>query len=253
MKIGISSPAFALKPFVQTLDTVASEFELWEIVADLQQLLPNIAAEFKQHAPSYDLTYNIHAPFNDLNLAALNPKLRSIAISYIKDSLITADELGINLVSFHPGHFCPSGIYAPEKVQKTNLASIREIAEFASDYNLTLALENMPVKHWTLGNKAEDILEMIGDTQLGFCFDVGHAHIIQDVDNFLTNVDRFFNVHIHDNNGRRDEHLVLGEGSINLHHIIDKLNNGYSGNIIIESNNIEEGIQSKKFLQNLME
>ena len=252
MKIGVSSPAFALKPFLNTLDLVSQSFSHWEIIADLDQLLPTIINEFKQSIPSYDIEISIHAPFNDLNIAALNPKLRSIAIDYIKKTIIAANELDIGPISFHPGHYCPSGIYYRDKVQEVNLSSIRELAEFSEEYNATLALENMPIKHWTLGNTADEILEMINDTQLGICFDVGHAFIIGEIEHFLNNIERINNVHIHDNNGRRDEHLIIGHGAIPIPHIIKRLKERYNGDLIIECNNIEEGIESLENLQNIL-
>jgi len=253
MKIGISSPAFALEPFLKVLDSVAPNFKLWELVADLNQLLPNIAEEFKQVTPSYDLEYSIHAPFNDLNLAALNPKLCKLAFEYIKKTIIVAADLGIELITIHPGHLCPSGIYAVDKVIDTNLRSLQKINKFAADYNVTIALENMPIKYWTLGNTAYEIMEMIENTEFGICFDVGHAFIVGELENFLNNANLFSNIHIHDNCGRRDEHLVLGEGNIDLPYVIEKILNEYSGDFIIESNNLEEGIKSKAILQKLLD
>jgi len=252
MRIGISSPAFALEPFLKTLELVSTEFQHWEIVADLKQLLPDIKEEFKKTMPSYNLDISVHAPFNDLNIAALNLQLRTLAIDYIKETITTADKLDIKLISLHPGHLCPSGVYAVDKVKEANLKSLHEIDEFASNYNITLALENMPVKHWTLGNTATEILSMISNTDIGMCFDVGHAFILGEVDNFLNNIDHIKNVHVHDNNGRRDEHLVLGEGAIDYPYIIKTMALKYSSSIIIESNNIEEGIKSKKYLQTLI-
>lgn len=253
MKIGISSPAFALEPFSKTFDAVAEKFEFWEILADLEQLLPDIAEELKVRAPSYDIKFSVHAPFNDLNIAALNPQLRNLAVNYVKNTIKTAAELEISLVSLHPGHFCPSGIYNTKKVLETNLRSIHEIAKFANDYSLSLALENMPIKNWTLGNTAEDILNMINDTELGICFDIGHAYIQNEVEKFLEHVDRIYNVHIHDNDGRRDQHLILGEGAIDIPQIIKTLNDNYTGAIIIESNTLEEGVKSKEVLQSILQ
>ena len=110
MKIGISSPAFTLEPFTKILEEVSKDFNLWEIVADLKQLLPLIVDDFKQLTPSYDLEFSIHAPFNDLNIASLNPELRKLAIGYIKDAIKIADDLEISMLSFHPGHLSPSGL-----------------------------------------------------------------------------------------------------------------------------------------------
>jgi sugar phosphate isomerase/epimerase len=248
LKIGISSPAFALKPFLDILEPIASNFKLWEIVADLNQMLPEICDDIKQYSPSYEIEFTVHAPFNDLNIASLNPKLRQIAINYLKETIKISADLGINMVTIHPGHQSPSGVYALNKVLSTNVKSIHEIAQFASDLNIKLALENMPIKHWTLGNTAKEILEMIYDTKLGICFDVGHAYLQSEVEQFLEHIDKIYNVHLHDNFGRRDEHLVLGKGKIDFPNILEKLKNNYSGNLIIESNNLEEGIRSKAYL-----
>ena len=253
MKIGVSSPAFAYQPFLDALHKVAEVFDYWEIVADLKQLLPDIANEFKLQTPSYDLGYSVHAPFNDLNLAALNHELREIAIDYIKRTISTAAELEIDLVSFHPGHFNPTGVYYKEKIIETNQCSIEEIAKFAEEFSITLAIENMPLKNWTLGNSAEELLGMIDGHEMGICFDIGHAFILDEVDNFLEHIEVTKNVHMHDNNGRRDEHLVLGEGAIDIQNIIQKLHGKYAGNIIIECNNIEEGVKSKEYLSKMLD
>jgi sugar phosphate isomerase/epimerase len=87
---------------------------------------------------------------------------------------------------------------------------------------------------------------------MGICFDIGHANVVGDIDNFLENIKRFLNVHIHDNNGHRDEHLVLGEGSIDIPNFVDLLVKQYSGSVIIECNNIEEGIMSKNYIEKIL-
>ncbi|MFW9882415.1 MAG: sugar phosphate isomerase/epimerase family protein [Candidatus Thorarchaeota archaeon] len=253
MKIGISSPAFTLQPFDKTLEIVSKDFTLWEIVADIEQLLPKIVDDFKQLTPSYDMEYSIHAPFNDLNIASLNPELRKLALRYIKDAIKIADELEIGMLSLHPGHLSPSGLYDKDTVYETNLRSIREIANFARDYSITIALENMPIRNWTLGNSASEILDMISDTQFGICFDVGHAFIQDEIDGFLDVIDKIYHVHIHDNNGRRDEHLILCEGAIDIPSIIEKLKKEYSDMLIIESNTLSEGIKSKGILEKMIQ
>lgn len=252
MKIGISSPVFTLEPFSKVLEEVSKFFKLWEIVADIKQLLPLIVDDFKQLTPSYDLEFSIHAPFNDLNIASLNPELRRLALRYVEDAIKFADDLEISMLSFHPGHLSPSGLYDMEKVYETNLKSINEIALFAQEYSIKIALENMPIRGWTLGNSAPEVLKMISDTQFGICFDVGHAYIQNEVDGFLENIDKIYHVHIHDNNGRRDEHLILGEGAIDLLSIIEKLKKSYTGMIIIESNTLVEGVKSKSILEKML-
>ncbi len=253
MKIGISSPAFALEPFSETLDKIVSNgFELWEISADLEQYLPNIKHQYMELMPSYDIEIALHAPFNDINIAALNPTIRTRSIDFILQTIDTAVKLDIDLITVHPGHLCPAGVYAPALVERVNHESLADIAKHASQYDdLILALENMPLKGWTLGNTAEELLEIMDNCDFKWiCFDVGHANITESIDEFLKIVDRYRDVHIHDNNGKRDAHLVLGEGNIDFDKILDKiLKDGYKGNIILEANNIDEAIASREFLQ----
>jgi sugar phosphate isomerase/epimerase len=255
MKIGISSPAFALEPFEESLKKVTdSGFKLWEISADLNQYLPNIKDQFKELVPSYDIEIAVHAPFNDINIAALNPTIRTRSVNFLLRTIDVSVKLDIDLITFHPGHLCPAGMYAPELVHKVNKFSISDIADHGNQYeSLSLALENMPMKGWTLGNTADELIDIIGDNPLDICFDVGHANITGSIDELLKLASKFKDTHFHDNNGKRDSHLVIGEGNIDFDKIIyTLLKNGYKGNIIIESNNIEEGIAGREKLKNIL-
>ena len=60
---------------------------------------------------------------------------------------------------------------------------------------------------------------------------------------------RFNNIHLHDNNGKWDEHLILGTGKIDLKNILNRLRPSYKGNWVIECNKLNEGIESKKILE----
>jgi sugar phosphate isomerase/epimerase len=62
--------------------------------------------------------------------------------------------------------------------------------------------------------------------------------------------DRISHVHIHDNVGKKDEHLPLGKGTINWKQVMDKLSD-YKGIFVTEMSSIEEGIQCLEFLRKL--
>jgi len=252
MKPGISSPSFSNDDFEMRLESIAGHFSLWEIVADLKQLLPDIRDKLTDLAPSYDIEFAIHAPFNDLNIASFNSEIREISLRTIKDSMTAAHELGLQHFSFHPGHYCPAGIYAPEKVRELSQAGVRELAKFGENLDIEMALENMPLPNWTLCTSKDEIIEYIEGTGLTICFDVGHANINGQLDEFMEVKDRFGNVHLHDNNGKRDEHLVLGQGNVPLKKILKDLKPIYKHNLIIEANNLDEGIKSYKILQKML-
>ena len=92
--------------------------------------------------------------------------------------------------------------------------SLEILAIFAKHRGVTIALENTASE---LGSPAS-LAQFIKDTHLhnlGFCFDIGHAHMEGGVDaGFQLMRDRVVSVHAHDNRGEKDEHLLPWEGTI---------------------------------------
>lgn len=93
--------------------------------------------------------------------------------------------------------------------------SLDEIAEAAGEAGVTLAIELIPNALSTaprLVQWLEDDLEIRG---AGICLDVGHAHLIGDVVDAVESASgHIVSTHLHDNHGKRDDHLVPGAGSI---------------------------------------
>ena len=90
--------------------------------------------------------------------------------------------------------------------------------------------------------------ELIGMTEgiegIGMTFDFGHAHTIGKVNEFLPYVGRADHIHIHDNHGISDEHLPLGDGTINWERVGSTIAAHYKGRIVIEGRSAEEAKRS---------
>ena len=67
---------------------------------------------------------------------------------------------------------------------------------------------------------------------------------------WIFSADRISHVHIHDNMGKKDEHLPLGKGTIDWKLVMEKLSD-YKGIFVTEMSSVEEGIQSLEFLRKL--
>ncbi len=250
--IGISSPGFSMTPFMEMLEAIAPHFDCWEIIAEGMHAMPNIEKDITACQDSYDMNFAVHAPFSDLNIASLNPKIRVNSIAQVLEAIRTSSDLGIEIVTIHPGFKSPLGAYFPEKVGKIHRQSLVEIDRACEEYDVVLALENIPKMWISLCSFAAEINELIEGTNLKICFDVGHANIANDIDGFLELRGLIANVHLHDNNGQKDGHLVLGEGNINIVGILKNLR-GYNGDHVIECLNLEEGIRSKAILKGLLQ
>ena len=142
--------------------------------------------------------------------------------------------------------------YMEEKAMEKAKRSLSSIDRIASEYGVRIAVENMPSFPFMLGQTAEELNELIGTTNLGFCLDIGHANTTGQLDELIKQFrDRLINIHIHDNRGEHDEHLTLGEGNIDFKGVISKLN-GYSGNYVIESKSFPSAVESQDYLRPLL-
>lgn len=93
-------------------------------------------------------------------------------------------------------------------------SSLEHLVLFAKQRGVTIAVENTPNEFCS----AESLVQFVKQTRLNdlrFCFDIGHAHIGEGVaPSFELMRDRVATVHLHDNNGEKDEHLLPYEGTI---------------------------------------
>ena len=250
--IGVSSTEFSAYRFDEVITEVSKVFEHWEIFAEAEHRLPTVESLFREMMPSYNLSYSIHAPISDINIASLNERIREDSILEILTTAETAASLGIELITIHPGLTSMSVPYMEEKAMEKAKRSLSSIDRISSQYGVTIAVENMPSFPFMLGHTAEEMNELIGSTNLGFCLDIGHGNTTGQTDELIkTFRDRLVNIHIHDNHGEMDEHLTLGEGDIDFKSIISSLK-GYTGNYVIESKSFPSAVESQDYLRPLL-
>lgn len=92
-------------------------------------------------------------------------------------------------------------------------SSLDELSVFARQRGVEILLENIPNRLAS----AERLMQFLDATHLNlnFCFDVGHAHMGEGIENaFDIMKNRIRSTHVHDNNGKSDDHLMpfLSEG-----------------------------------------
>ena len=202
--------------------------------------------------PSYKLSYSIHAPISDINIGSLNERIREDSILELLTTAESAANLNIDLITIHPGLTSMAVPYMEEKAAEKAKKSLRSIDRISSEYGVRIAVENMPAFPFMLGRTAEELKFLMEGTNLGFCLDIGHANTTGQIDELIKEFgDRLINIHIHDNNGEHDEHLTLGEGSIDFKDVIGKLK-GYTGNYVIESKSFPSAVESQDYLRSLL-
>ena len=109
---------------------------------------------------------------------------------------------------------------------------LQSIIDHAEKLGIRVAFENTKVYGYL-----EYVFDRIKNNNMGICYDAGHCHChLGDKFDWEKFKDRIFIVHLHDNDGSEDQHLLPFEGTIDWQEVIDNLNRAnYSGPVIMES------------------
>jgi sugar phosphate isomerase/epimerase len=248
--ISLGCPQLYLLPFGEALRMVEGKFEGWEIVAEGEHLLPLIKEELEDAISTHDIKFTIHAPLSDVNIGSLNPGIRTEALNQLVEAIEISGELEIERVTMHPGLLSPITFSRRELAMEMARDSIEEIERRTRGIDVLKCVENMPRSFITLFTKPKEILDLIEGTSFKQCLDVGHANTTGNLMEFLEHWVEFGSVHIHDNNGRIDEHLPIGNGNVDFRMVLGKLRD-YTGDFVIESRSVKEGLAGREYIESL--
>lgn len=158
------------------------------------------------------------------------------AVDETKAALDAARELGCQVVVLHLG--LPRGQKIPpgDNDASSMRKSVEAIAAAASAAGVRLALEVIP-NDLSTPTALVDLLSGdldVGDT--GICLDFGHAHMMSgtaEAAELLSG--HVIATHVHDNNGRSDDHLVPFAGTIDWSATLMAMQKvGYGGLLMFE-------------------
>ncbi len=246
MKIGASTLAgieYSLENTLEFIESLGIEY------AELVHQFPseNIDVEILE---SFNLKYSIHSPFMDVNIAAVQEKSRLNSVEQIKDSIDLANRINAEAVVVHPGlaSFLAKK-YFLDKVYEYSNESIKELGEYGKDLGVLTTIENMPIFDAMIYHNIEDLNDLLTSLDMSMTLDIGHAvHAGYSEDEMY--FDSIKHIHIHDNFGDDDSHHALGEGSIDLNHIVNTLENkNYDGIYIIEVNDYDSIKKSYEYMK----
>ncbi len=144
---------------------------------------------------------------------------------YLKD-LDDLKELGFDMVMMHA---CV-GFDSPP-VSKIGLERFRKICNHAKELGIKLAFENTKTKGYL-----EYLIDNIDLDNIGVCYDCGHDHChFKDSFDFDHFKNKIMCIHIHDNYGEIDDHLIPGDGTIDYDYVLGGLKRAnYHGYLSME-------------------
>lgn len=246
MKIGASTLAGIEYKLENTLEFIE---DLGLNYAELVHQFPNESIDVEL-LENFNLKYSIHTPFMDINIASLQNQSRINAINQIKSSFKLANKIDCESVVIHPGTipFLANKYFRSKVIDVANKSMI-ELGGYGEDLGVQTTFENMPQFDNMIYSNIEKLHEFLTDNNLSMTLDIGHAkHAGYSSEEMY--FDSIKHIHIHDNFGDDDTHLALGEGSIDLNHIVNTLEkNNYDGIYIIEVNNYDSIKKSYEYMK----
>ncbi len=171
----------------------------------------------------------LHAP-EGLNLLNVQDGVRMAVVERLKEIVDFARDLSAGCVTFHlgfssaisvEGKMLPLYKAYPELYKEVVTSALLELSEYAKG-KTNLCLENTEITTSRLVR--EVLVGLLGQAGLCLTWDIGHSHQYNtrvrqwEEEFFLYYKSKIRNTHIHDNNGRWDEHNVLGKGTLDLGH-----------------------------------
>lgn len=163
----------------------------------------------------------IHMPLNGVDISHPQQYERIKSVREVEKAVLMAYHLEVGLVVVHPGGKASD---SKDRENRLNLSieSLKEITEFAENWNIRITLENtLPGRIGDKWEEIKQIIESMSYTGLGICFDSGH-HLLNypetgqgrlDLNKIPIDWQKYlWHLHIHDNDGKRDLHKLPGEG-----------------------------------------
>ena len=156
------------------------------------------------HSPMYtDEIWGRSGPHSIITITEPVKAQRLTMVDEIKRALEIAEIIPFRYLIQHMG---VSGEEYSERKVDAAFSALEELSLFARQRGVEILLENIP-NELSTAERLRDFIEAT-HLDLGFVFDVGHAHMGEGVEAaFEIMKERIRSTHLHDNNGKDDKHL----------------------------------------------
>jgi sugar phosphate isomerase/epimerase len=162
----------------------------------------------------------VHGPFYDLIPASRDRRISDVTLFRFNQSYKVADELRADHIIFHSGFVpetCPEDLWLKNSIHFWN----RFLSNKSDD--IKIHIENVYEENYELLYK---LVKKIDRDHVSLCLDVGHVNIYssRSIDDWVEGLNsKIGYVHLHNNDGKSDDHLGFNEGSIDMKHILSLL------------------------------
>ena len=185
----------------------------------LYEKFPPLSAQLKDTIRQMNLQTIFHLPFYGLQLGCKDHYIQELSFKLVMQGLKRSSELEIRRAVMHIGFPQHMPLKGKDKWLQAFYNNLDKILEYCHRQEITLYLENTFEPDPTI---FEEILQNYKDNRLAVCLDIAHIYCYSDVkfvDWWKVLGERTGHIHLSDNKGNEDSHLILGTGFIDFREI----------------------------------
>lgn len=213
---------------------------------------------YKEAGEKYNIYFHqMHAPFPSY---VANEAGNDIVMNGIKKCIMLCGYLNCKNLIVHPMFLGYDAKLDPQTEWDINIERYTELIPLARQYGVTICLENMFTGYrgkmyaaccadMADANRYINYLNSVaGEKLFGFCLDVGHALLVgKEIYSTIMELgDNLTTLHVHDNDGRNDQHLFPYMGICDWDRFVKGLKDvGYKGAMSFETFNAMQVIDSE--------
>lgn len=158
----------------------------------------------------------IHGPFLDLSPGSTDNAIRSVTLRRMEQMTEAAEVFSPATVVCHAGYDASRYQFIRNTWYERAAEIWDRTAEKLAEKQICLMLENVYERH---PKEIRELFAILKNNNTGYCLDVGHLSVFSSISlqNWLEILSTHIGqLHLHDNQGRSDEHLGMGEGNIDF-------------------------------------
>lgn len=188
----------------------------------------------------------LHGPFLDLNPMTFDDRIQAVTRQRYEEAYAAAKALGATKIVYHT-------CYVPDFYLLIGWAE--RMADFFEEFladkddSIEVLMENVLDRQW---EPLKEVAQRVKHPAFGLCLDIGHAHCYgqEPCEQWVKGLkEDIRHVHIHDNMGKKDSHLALGEGSMEVGAVMRELREIPECTYTIECSTLDAVMKSYKILK----
>lgn len=214
-RIHVHLPYKRLIENIETVREMRLDLELYFDASSLDTITEKALQKLKESL-DWNPYLSLHGPFMDMSPGGVDERVRRITVERFLHVIGIAGILKPKVIVFHPG-YDKWRFHGHEDLWIENSLKTWElILEDAKRIKASIAIENVFEEN---SKTLEALVKGMNSSRFGICFDTGHFNLFskKSLKEWFDSIGSYIlEAHIHDNNGKKDEHLAIGDGKIDF-------------------------------------